>query len=244
MLQLKIPVMCQDQIFYVYQHVRLDTGTVFYVGKGHGRRAFDKRGRNRYWTNITKKTEYLVKIIEDNLFEQQAFEREIELIRFFKSQGMCEANLAAGGLGPKGIPSKARGIPRNDEVKRKISATRKGTSAWNKGRTGIYSDEQRTHLSKIKTGIKYSEESRRKRSLNTPVKRKIQAYKAVCTQFRKPGTPSIYVPGELCGTFESIMAASKALDLVFQHISRCLSGKRNQCKGYIFKYVDEGVINE
>ena len=35
--------------FYVYEHWRPDRGECFYVGKGHGRRAYDmRRGRNRW----------------------------------------------------------------------------------------------------------------------------------------------------------------------------------------------------
>ena len=45
--------------FYVYEHIRNDTGAVFYVGKGKGRRMFEheresKRG-DKYVTNAEKR---------------------------------------------------------------------------------------------------------------------------------------------------------------------------------------------
>ena len=40
--------------FYTYFHTRNDTGKVFYVGKGKGRRAHEP-GRNPHWKNIVAK---------------------------------------------------------------------------------------------------------------------------------------------------------------------------------------------
>jgi len=46
-------------MFYVYEHTRNDTGLVFYVGKGNGKRLnVGKNGggsRNRYWKHIVPK---------------------------------------------------------------------------------------------------------------------------------------------------------------------------------------------
>lgn len=38
--------------YYLYRHIRLDTGNVFYVGIGTGRRAWKKENRNKHWHNI------------------------------------------------------------------------------------------------------------------------------------------------------------------------------------------------
>jgi hypothetical protein len=32
-----------DKLFYVYAHIRSDTGTVFYIGKGSQKRAWSKK---------------------------------------------------------------------------------------------------------------------------------------------------------------------------------------------------------
>jgi hypothetical protein len=68
-----------DPIYYVYAHYT-EKGELFYIGKGKNDRAWHKRGRNNYWTKITKKYKYEVKIIEDNLDEQQALILEVQLI--------------------------------------------------------------------------------------------------------------------------------------------------------------------
>jgi hypothetical protein len=55
---------------YVYQHIRLDTNEIFYIGISRGRkynRANLKIRRNSYWTNITNKTQYKVEIINDDV---------------------------------------------------------------------------------------------------------------------------------------------------------------------------------
>ena len=39
----------QDGKFYVYTHRRASNGVVFYVGKGHGRRAYVKSHRGKWW---------------------------------------------------------------------------------------------------------------------------------------------------------------------------------------------------
>ncbi len=59
--------------FYVYGHYRKDTGDLFYVGKGTADRAWSKHGRNSHWLNIVEKHDYIIKILQDNLPEETAF---------------------------------------------------------------------------------------------------------------------------------------------------------------------------
>ncbi len=63
--------------YYIYQHVRLDSNEVFYIGKGTKKRkgnayfrAFTKNSRNQYWKNITQTTSYKVEILEE--YESEA----------------------------------------------------------------------------------------------------------------------------------------------------------------------------
>lgn len=74
--------------YYIYQHVRLDSNKVFYIGKGTKKRkgnaysrAFTKNSRNQYWKNITQITSYKVEILEEYESEQDCLKRETELIR-------------------------------------------------------------------------------------------------------------------------------------------------------------------
>lgn len=88
--------------FYVYRYIRLDKNTPFYVGKGCGNRIHRFSDRNKYFLNIVKSIPYRAEIIMNNLDEKTAFVKETELIGLYKKYGMCEANLAAGGLGCSG----------------------------------------------------------------------------------------------------------------------------------------------
>jgi NUMOD3 motif len=97
-----------SNIFYVYEHWRPDRGECFYVGKGHGRRAYDmRRGRNRWHKFMTAKLSALgtaveIKIISEGLTEEEAFAKEVERIEFWKNDGADLCNLTLGGDGPSG----------------------------------------------------------------------------------------------------------------------------------------------
>lgn len=95
--------------FYVYEHWRTDTNQCFYVGKGVGGRAFEKRkNRNEYYLRIVNKVEksgHEIKIIVhcDCLDEASAFSMEMERIAFWREKGIELCNLTIGGDGIRGI---------------------------------------------------------------------------------------------------------------------------------------------
>jgi len=89
-----------SNIFYVYVHRKLSDNNVFYVGKGNGYRAYQKNKRNDFWQNVVKKHGYLVEIVLNNLTEQQAFNLEKELIKYYGRKNLC--NLTDGGDGTSG----------------------------------------------------------------------------------------------------------------------------------------------
>ena len=73
--------------YYLYQHVRLDNDTIFYIGKGTKKskgniyhRAYTKNSRNNYWLNIVNITSYKVEILEEFETEQECLLKETELI--------------------------------------------------------------------------------------------------------------------------------------------------------------------
>lgn len=86
--------------FYVYVHRKATTGQVFYVGKGHGKRAFSSLSRNRQWKFIVAKHGYTVEIVQDKLQEWYAFELEIDLIAYYGRETL--SNFSDGGEGPAG----------------------------------------------------------------------------------------------------------------------------------------------
>lgn len=102
-------------MFYIYMHIRLDTNTPFYIGKGSGVRAYEKRSRNKYWNSIQKLHGYKVKILLHGLTEEFAFKKEKELIEFFRNFKMCEANLTNGGEGTSGYVYTEEQLKRKSE---------------------------------------------------------------------------------------------------------------------------------
>lgn len=68
--------------YYVYEHIRLDNGKCFYVGKGHGKRANDI-SRNEHHDRVVSKAGVEVKIIAENLSEDEAYMLERKTIEHY-----------------------------------------------------------------------------------------------------------------------------------------------------------------
>jgi hypothetical protein len=81
--------------FYVYEHLKPNTGEVFYIGRGTRNRAYQTRSRNNHWTNIVKKHGLEVNIVYKNLTSSEANQKEIELIDFYGFDNLC--NMTSGG---------------------------------------------------------------------------------------------------------------------------------------------------
>lgn len=97
---------------YLYRHIRLDTKTPFYIGIGSDEnytRAYDKRSRNKHWTNIVKKANYEVEIVLDDLSWEEACEKEKEFINLYGRKDLnegCLCNMTNGGEGVLGVVKK------------------------------------------------------------------------------------------------------------------------------------------
>ena len=85
--------------FYIYKWFIIETGFVFYIGKGKDNRYKSMKKRNPYFLNIVKKYNCDVEIIEYCENEEIAFEKEKQYIKDFKEKGMATANFHEGGLG-------------------------------------------------------------------------------------------------------------------------------------------------
>lgn len=88
--------------FYVYFHKKATTGEIFYVGKGHGRRAYDKSSRSKWWYKVVAKHGFVVEIYMDKLTEWYALELEQDMISYYgrKDQGYGDLiNVTDGGTG-------------------------------------------------------------------------------------------------------------------------------------------------
>ena len=88
-----------NPIYYVYIHLRASDGTPFYVGKGKGKRAWDKRSRSDRWKRVVEKYGYIVNLAWGGLSEKEAFEWEVHLIEQFRLSGYPLVNHCDGGEG-------------------------------------------------------------------------------------------------------------------------------------------------
>lgn len=105
-------------MFYVYEHIRPDTGAIFYVGKGSGWRSGITQHRNVYWKNVVAKAGgFTVRKIVENVDEELAFLAEQERIDQLKRLNIKLTNLTDGGEG---------GVNPSQETRQKMSEARKG----------------------------------------------------------------------------------------------------------------------
>ena len=86
-------------MFYVYEHIRLDTNIVFYVGKGCGGRVRSKDKRNKHWHSIVNKAGYEGRLIAEFNDEELVFLVEQERIDQLRRLGINLANKTDGGCG-------------------------------------------------------------------------------------------------------------------------------------------------
>ncbi len=147
-------------MFYVYEHIRLDTNTVFYVGKGCGSRVRSKDKRNNHWKSIVNKAGYEGRLIAESNDEELVFLAEQERIDQLRRLGINLANKTDGGCGG------TKGYHHTDDAKRKISEKVKGKVSGEKHpRYGLYGKDNPMY------GFKQSAEARLGMSINSSMKR-------------------------------------------------------------------------
>lgn len=149
----------------VYKHIRLDTNEVFYIGIGDKYRPYIKHNRNKWWKNITNKTDYKVEIISKNLTIQESCEIETYLIHYYGRSDLKLGNLVNLTFGGEGV----LGFKHSEESKLKMKITNKGkTKKGNK-----CSKETKLKLSIINSNYKHTEKAKYNISLNNKRKQKI-----------------------------------------------------------------------
>lgn len=164
--------MANKRVFYVYEHWRLDRDECFYVGKGKGRRAYNRNERNSHWRNIVAKLErigsaYEVRLVATGLFEEEAFALEKERVAFWRDI-VDLANKTDGGEGISGfvmpedtrnrMSQKAKGRPgvksmlgkrHTEETKEKMRAAKLGKKPNNFGKKCAGKPPTEEHRRKI-----------------------------------------------------------------------------------------------
>ena len=136
--------MSNINIFYVYEHWRLDRDECFYVGKGCRNRAYARSGRNSHWQNIVAKLErtgsgYEVRIVACGLSDEDAIKLEINRISFWRDL-VDLSNKTDGGDGVSGLVM-------SPESRLKMSEKAKG-------RTGVKSMLGRKHTNETKAKMR------------------------------------------------------------------------------------------
>lgn len=156
--------------YYVYLHIKADTGEPFYVGKGSSKwnRCASKKNRNNYWHNVVNKHGYNIIILEEDYDEKYISELEVYWICQFKSWGFKLVNLTHGGEG-------ISGFKHSEETRNKIKLkranqifteeTRRKLSEKSKGRIKTNASILKTIETKIKNNtLSISEEAKIKMS--------------------------------------------------------------------------------
>lgn len=223
----------------------------FYIGVGKGddgdyKRAYSKANRNKYWKNITNKSEYEVEIIQEGVSWETACSKEIEFIRIYGRVDTCTGflvNMSDGGEGVSGM---------SEESKNKLREFRKNY---------VVSAETKLKLSKSRIGKKASEETKRKLSIRskengisketrekmaaklrgTPLpkwQREILSNAAMGREAAYAHVPvyQFNIRGEFIREFKSITEAAKELKMNASNIGACMRGIKNHCGGYLFRY--------
>jgi hypothetical protein len=135
---------------YVYVHKRLDDNSIFYIGKGSGKRAWSNQ-RGSHWKAIVAKAGYEVLIIKADMPEAESILLERYLIVYYGRLDLGEGKLINKTDGGDGISGKIH----SDATRLKMSKAKRGTKP---------SEESKLKMSKAKIGKALSMETRKKMS--------------------------------------------------------------------------------
>lgn len=92
----------QIDSYYIYEYYIKDTGEVFYVGKGKGRRVYSGK-RNKFCEDMKSTHDWDYRIVYSDLSEQDAFDFERGLIIWYKEHTNYRlTNVTDGGDGVSG----------------------------------------------------------------------------------------------------------------------------------------------
>ena len=87
-----------DNNYYVYEWYNINTGEVFYVGKGKNNRYKNISHRNKFFLDMYNTHDCDVRKVYENLDEKTAFEKEKELIFYYRNNTQYRlTNMTDGG---------------------------------------------------------------------------------------------------------------------------------------------------
>jgi len=218
----------------VYQHIRLDNNTVFYIGIGKDNyRPYSKHSRTKYWYNIVNKYGYKVEIIEDNIEWEKALEKEIELIYKIGRKDLGKGtliNMTNGGQGTLGqIFSRESLLKKSISMKGKLSGEKnpmfgkKGilNPNFNKSQT----EEHKKKISQSNSGKPKSIEHINKLKKRVGI---LNSSSKIVLQFD--------LNNNFIKEFESGGEAERHTNISSSSILKCCNNKRKTAGKYIWKF--------
>jgi hypothetical protein len=189
---------------YVYQHIRLDTNEVFYIGIGSDTDGkFDRanvvKGRkNPHWHNVVNKVGHRVEILNDGISWKAACEEEKRLIKLYGriADGGILTNITKGGDG-------VWGMKQDKELLDRLSKINKGAGNPMFGKTHTIESREKMGVNKGRT-FNISDEERERRAEVRRINIEIKELKASLTQ-----TPNIITMVKLLETEEYLNSIKK-----------------------------------
>lgn len=225
-------------MFSVYKHTS-PNGKV-YIGitsKNPEKRwanGFGYKNNKHFWRAIQKYgwSNFEHEILYEGLTQEQANIVEQMQIAYYDSSNRRKGyNISIGG-------GAMTGRKHSEKTRAKMSERAKGRSVWNKGK--VYSEELKKKLSEAHKGIKQTEETKRKRA------EALKGHRVNIESISKP-VVQLSKDGVFINQFSSISEAAKQINSstsAVSHISECCRGKRKQCYGYKWKYMEGEKIWE
>lgn len=199
-------------MYYVYLHIKLNTGEPFYVGKGKANRHTSLHGRNSWWKNIVSKYNYDIIFLEEKLTGEQAEELEKYWIKRIGRRDLnlgSLINLTDGGDGVAGRKSS-------------INSREKMRGNNNPFFNQTHSEEIRNKIKEANKKRIHTEESKLKRNKNILISTKYGEIHPVSRLVINLETGIFYI---------SIREAAKTIDMnediLRYHLNRKEKNKTN-----------------
>ena len=219
-----------EKKYYIYAHIRNDNNKIFYIGKGCNNRAYIQSNRSLYWKRIVSKYGYNVKILLNDLSEEEAYKYEIFYIDIEKKKGNCEANFTIGG---DGVRVDKRWW--NDKISKSLIGIKRPIGKENKSYKEFSNKEELfdLYVNQNKNSIEIS------KMFNVSYTTVTFRLKEFNIKLRNSGKKSIKI---IClndnNIFDSINDAAKYYNLHRENISKVLNGKYKHTGNKNFKYLN------
>jgi hypothetical protein len=218
--------------YYTYAYLRED-GTPYYIGKGKGRRAYQKS----HSVAVPPKDRIL--FLKTNLTEEEAFVHEIYMISILGRKDLGKGMLRNKTFGGEGTS----GIVVSEESKRKMSEAQKKKPSY--GMLGKNHTEQSIQkMREASTGKSMSIDTKRK--LREATKRRWKDGDLSTEKNRKKLSQSLCKKQYIIISPEgkkfytnNVMNFATTYELDFSSLYKVARGKLKHCKGWIVKTLEQ-----